>query len=37
MNSPEHNPFVWQGRTDSEELGDSRRWHHVVRPFDGTS
>lgn len=37
MNTPEHNPFVWQGRTDSEEVGDSRRWHHVVRPFDAAS
>jgi formiminoglutamase len=27
-------PFVWQGRTDAEEVGDSRRWHHVMRPFD---
>lgn len=26
--------FVWTGRTDAEELGDARRWHHVVRPFD---
>ena len=37
MNTPEHNPFVWQGRTDSEEVGDSRRWHHVVHPFDAAS
>lgn len=29
-------PFVWQGRTDSEETGDARRWHQVVRPFDDT-
>lgn len=27
-------PFTWQGRTDVEEVGDSRRWHHVMRPFD---
>lgn len=27
-------PFAWQGRTDAEEVGDSRRWHHVMRPFD---
>jgi formiminoglutamase len=27
-------PFVWQGRTDAQEVGDSRRWHHVVRAFD---
>lgn len=37
MNTPENNTFVWQGRTDSEEVGDSRRWHHVVRPFDAAS
>jgi formiminoglutamase len=30
-------PFVWQGREDQEEPGDSRRWHHRVRPFDSTS
>lgn len=30
-------PFVWVGRTDAEEAGDARRWHHVVRPFDGQS
>lgn len=30
-------PFVWQGRTDSEEVGDSRRWHHAMRPFDGSA
>ncbi|NCW46311.1 MAG: formimidoylglutamase, partial [Gemmatimonadaceae bacterium] len=27
-------PFAWQGRTDAEEVGDSRRWHHVMRTFD---
>lgn len=37
MNHPEHAPFVWQGRTDGEEVGDSRRWHHLVRPFDSAS
>ena len=37
MNNPATAPFVWQGRTDSEEVGDSRRWHHVVRPFDVAS
>lgn len=26
-------PFVWQGRTDAEEIGDTRRWHHVMRAF----
>lgn len=25
--------FVWQGRTDTEEVGDSRRWHQCVQPF----
>jgi formiminoglutamase len=24
----------WSGREDTEEKGDARRWHHVVRPFD---
>ena len=24
----------WRGREDAEEVGDARRWHHVVRPFD---
>ena len=24
----------WHGREDTEETGDARRWHHVVRPFD---
>jgi len=37
MNNPERAPFVWQGRTDREEAGDSRRWHHAVRPFDTAS
>lgn len=37
MNSPENAPFVWQGRVDSEETGDSRRWHQVVQPFDAAS
>lgn len=37
MNHPGHAPFVWQGRTDSEEVGDSTRWHQRVRPFDGAS
>ncbi|MBS0293064.1 MAG: formimidoylglutamase [Proteobacteria bacterium] len=26
-------PFVWQGRIDAEEAGDSRRWHQCVQPF----
>jgi formiminoglutamase len=26
----------WRGREDSEETGDVRRWHHVMRPFDGS-
>lgn len=30
-------PFDWQGRTDPEEVGDSRRWHHVMRTFDGSA
>lgn len=29
--------FVWHGRTDGEEAGDSRRWHHVIRPFGDAS
>jgi formiminoglutamase len=37
MSTPDPSPFVWQGRTDTEEMGDSRRWHHVVRPFDAVS
>jgi formiminoglutamase len=24
----------WRGRNDAEEIGDARRWHHVMRPFD---
>ena len=36
MNTPTP-PFIWQGRTDTEEVGDSRRWHHQVRPFDSAS
>jgi formiminoglutamase len=24
----------WRGREDTEEAGDARRWHHVMRPFD---
>src|SRR5579863_3340863 len=24
----------WRGRDDPEETGDTRRWHHVMRPFD---
>lgn len=26
-------PFVWQGRVDAEEIGDSTRWHQHVRPL----
>jgi len=25
---------TWHGREDTEEVGDARRWHHVMRPFD---
>jgi formiminoglutamase len=24
---------LWHGRDDSADSGDTRRWHHVVRPF----
>lgn len=24
----------WRGREDLEETGDTRRWHHIMRPFD---
>jgi formiminoglutamase len=37
MSTPANTAFAWQGRTDTEEVGDSRRWHHVVRPFDAAS
>jgi formiminoglutamase len=37
MSTPEHTPFVWQGRVDTEESGDSTRWHQRVRPFDSAS
>lgn len=30
-------PFVWQGRVDAEETGDSTRWHQRVRPFEAAS
>lgn len=30
-------PFVWQGRIDAEETGDSTRWHQHVRPLAGDS
>jgi formiminoglutamase len=26
--------FTWQGRNDTEESGDTSRWHHRVRPFN---
>lgn len=26
--------FTWQGRNDTEETGDTSRWHHRVRPFN---
>lgn len=26
----------WRGRDDTEEIGDARRWHHVMRPFDAS-
>lgn len=37
MSTPDHTPFVWQGRIDTEETGDSTRWHQRVRPFDTAS
>jgi formiminoglutamase len=37
MNNSLTTPFVWQGRNDTEEVGDSTRWHHRVRPFDSAS
>jgi formiminoglutamase len=37
MNTPDPTPFVWQGRIDTEETGDSTRWHQRVRPFDTAS
>src|SRR5574340_114473 len=27
-------PGIWQGRDDSGDPGDTRRWHDVVRAFD---
>ena len=30
-------PGLWQGREDSHEPGDSRRWHHQVQPLDPES
>ena len=30
-------PFVWQGRVDTEEPGDSTRWHQRVQTFDAAS
>ena len=30
-------PFVWQGRVDTEEPGDSTRWHQRVQAFDAAS
>jgi formiminoglutamase len=34
-NPPGNDAFkaLWRGREDSEESGDARRWHHVMRPF----
>lgn len=29
--------FAWQGRDDAEEPGDTRRWHHAVRPWNAHS
>ncbi len=26
---------LWQGRSDPEETGDARRWHHIVKPWTG--
>jgi formiminoglutamase len=37
MSTPDNTSFVWQGRIDTEEAGDSTRWHQRVRPFDGAS
>lgn len=34
MNTPLPTPFVWQGRVDAEESGDSMRWHQQVQAFD---
>jgi formiminoglutamase len=27
----------WHGREDTEESGDARRWHHVMRRFDAST
>lgn len=27
----------WRGREDAEEVGDARRWHHAMRPFDASA
>ena len=37
MSTTSDTPFVWQGRVDHEETGDSTRWHQHVRPFDQRS
>ena len=34
---PVSTPFLWQGRSDSEESGDSRRWHQHVKPLGAHS
>jgi formiminoglutamase len=28
----ESTPFRWTGRDDTDEAGDTRRWHHIVHP-----
>lgn len=37
MSTPADTPFVWQGRVDHEETGDSTRWHQRMRPFEAAS
>ena len=37
MNTPLPTPFVWQGRVDAEESGDSTRWHQQVHAFDAAA
>lgn len=37
MSTPSDTAFVWQGRVDHEEPGDSTRWHQRVQPFDAAS
>ena len=37
MNDERSAPFVWQGRIDAEETGDTTRWHQHVRPLAADS